>query len=49
MVDETRRKILKTGAVAAAVATVRHVLAQQNQQGAAAGTFYEKGPVRIYY
>jgi pimeloyl-ACP methyl ester carboxylesterase len=41
--------MLKTGAVAAAVAAVRPVLAQQNQQGAAAGKFYERGPVRIYY
>jgi len=49
MVDETRRKILKTGAVAAAVAAVQPMLAQQNQQGAAAGKFYERGPVRIYY
>jgi pimeloyl-ACP methyl ester carboxylesterase len=49
MVDETRRKILKTGAVAAAVAAVRPMLAQQIQQGAAAGKFYERGPVRIYY
>ena len=49
MVDETRRKILKTGAVAAAVAAVRPVLAQQNQPSAGAGKFYDKGPVRIYY
>ena len=49
MVDQTRRKILKTGAVAAAVAAVRPVLAQQNQQGTAAGKFYERGAVRIYY
>src|SRR5262245_57137490 len=31
MVDETRRKILKTGAVAAAVTAVRPMLAQQNR------------------
>lgn len=49
MVDETRRKILKTGAVAAAVAAVPPILAQQSQPGAAAGTFYQRGPVRIYY
>jgi hypothetical protein len=29
MVDQTRRKMLKTGAVAAAVAAVRPMLAQQ--------------------
>ena len=49
MVDETRRKLLKTGAAAAAVAAVRPVLAQQNPQAAPAGKFYERGPVRIYY
>ena len=49
MVDETRRKILKTGAMAAAVAVLRPVLAQQNQQRAADGKFYERGAVRIYY
>jgi len=49
MVDETRRRILKTGAVAAAVAAVGPVFAQQTQPSAPAGKFYEKGPVRIYY
>ena len=49
MVDETRRKFLKTGAAAAAAAAVRPMLAQQSQQGAVAGKFYERGPVRIYF
>ena len=48
MVDETRRKILKTGAAAAAMAAVPPVLAQSNQ-AAPAGKFYEKGKVRIHY
>ena len=49
MVDETRRKFLKTGAAAAAAAAVRPMLAQQSQQGAVGGKFYERGPVRIYF
>lgn len=50
MVDKTRREILTTGAVAAAVAAVRPMLAQQqNQPAAGAGKFYERGSVRIYY
>jgi pimeloyl-ACP methyl ester carboxylesterase len=49
MVDETRRKILKTGATAAAMAAVSPVLAQQAGQTAPAGSFYERGPVRIHY
>ena len=49
MVDETRRKILKTGAAAAAMAAVPPVLAQQAGQSASAGKFYEKGKVRIHY
>ena len=49
MVHETRRKFLKAGAAAAAAAAVRPMLAQQNQQGAVAGKFYERGPVRIYF
>ena len=50
MVDETRRKILKSGA-AAAMAAVSPALAQQNKnnQAAPAGKFYEKGKVRIHY
>ena len=49
MVDETRRKILKTGAAAAAMAAVPPVLAQQTNQAAPAGKFYERGKVRIHY
>ena len=48
MVDEMRRKLLKTGAAAAAMAAAPSVLAQQ---GGTAGTgrFYQKGNVRIHY
>src|SRR5713101_1486803 len=47
--DSIRRKILKTGAGAAAIAAAApQVFAQQSGQGAA-GRFYEKGPVRICY
>jgi pimeloyl-ACP methyl ester carboxylesterase len=49
MVDETRRKILKTGAAAAAMAAVPPLLAQPNNQAAPTGKFYEKGKVRIHY
>ncbi len=46
--DPLRRKILKTGAGAAAIAaTAPQVFAQSGQ--AAAGRFYQKGPVRICY
>ena len=48
MVDRIRRKLLATGAAAAAVGAVRRVFAQQPRQGGAAG-FYEKGGVRIRY
>src|SRR5213595_1218537 len=44
-----RRKILKTGAAATAMAAAPRVLAQQTGQGGAAMSFYEKGPVRIHY
>ena len=47
MVDPLRRKILKTGAAAMAAAPA--VLAQQAGRGSPAGSFYEKGPVRIHY
>jgi pimeloyl-ACP methyl ester carboxylesterase len=46
--DAVRRKILKTGAGAAALAAAPPILAQQSGQSAAA-RFYEKGPVRIRY
>ena len=49
MMDPIRRKILKTGAAATAMAATPRVLAQQTGQGGAAMSFYEKGPVRIHY
>jgi pimeloyl-ACP methyl ester carboxylesterase len=49
-VDRIRRKILKTGAAATAIAaTAPHVLAQQATQAGAGAKFYEKGGVRIRY
>src|SRR5476649_2173329 len=47
--DPIRRKLLKTGAAATAMAAAPRVLAQQTRQGDAAMSFYEKGPVRIHY
>src|SRR5678816_4366139 len=47
--DPTRRKILTAGAAATAMAAAPRVLAQQAGKGGAAGSFYEKGPVRIHY
>jgi pimeloyl-ACP methyl ester carboxylesterase len=49
MVDSIRRKLLKTGAAATVMAAAPRVLAQQTGQSRAAGSFYEKGPVRIHY
>ncbi len=49
MVDPMRRKILKTGAAAAAMAAAPGVFAQQNGPQGASMSFYEKGPVRIRY
>ena len=46
--DPIRRKILKTGAAAAAIAAAPQAFAQQSGQGGAA-RFYEKGAVRIRY
>jgi len=46
--DPMRRKILKTGAAAAALAATPQVFAQQSGQTGAA-RFYEKGAVRIRY
>ena len=46
--DPIRRKILRTGAGAAAVAAAQQVFAQQSGKGGAA-RFYEKGSVRIRY
>ena len=50
MVDLIRRKILSGGAAATAMAAARRVFARQTGQARpAAGSFYEKGPVRIHY
>src|SRR5262245_33001285 len=46
MIDQIRRNVLATGVAAAAVAAAPQVFAQQT---AKKGSFYEKGPVRIYY
>ena len=46
MVDLTRREVIAAGAAAAATAAVPDLLAQQPGK---VGTFYERGPVRIYY
>ncbi len=47
--DLIRRKILATGAAAAAMAAVRRVFGQQTGKGGVVMSFYEKGPVRIHY
>jgi pimeloyl-ACP methyl ester carboxylesterase len=49
MMDPIRRTLLKTGAVATAMAAAPGVFAQQAGQEGAAMSFYEKGPVRIRY
>ena len=49
MIDQTRRTVIATGAAATAVAATSRVLAQSSGQGAAAMSFYEKGPVRILF
>jgi len=49
MMDRIRRKILKTGAAATAMAAAPRVFAQQTGPGGAASSFYSKGPVRIHY
>src|SRR3989442_3968664 len=46
--DPIRRKILRTGAGAAAVAAAQQIFAQQSGKGGAVRV-YEKGPVRISY
>ena len=48
MMDPIRRKLLKTGATAAALAAAPKVFAQQSGQ-AGSGRFFEKGAVRIRY
>jgi len=46
--DPTRRKILAAGAVATAMTAAPRIFAQQvGQEGA--GSFFERGPVRIHY
>lgn len=47
--DPIRRKLLKAGAAATAMAAAPRVFGQQTGQGGAAMSFYEKGPVRIHY
>src|SRR5687767_12862771 len=47
--DPKRRKLLKAGAAATAMAAAPRVFAQQTGQGGAALSFYEKGPVKIRY
>jgi pimeloyl-ACP methyl ester carboxylesterase len=47
--DPIRRKILKAGAAATAMAAAPRVFAQQPGRGESAMPFYEKGPVRIHY
>jgi pimeloyl-ACP methyl ester carboxylesterase len=47
--DPIRRKIVKVGAAATAMAAAPRVIAQQAGQRGAAMSFYEKGPVRIHY
>ena len=47
--DPIRRKLLKTGAAATAIAAAQRVFAQQTGPGGARTSFYEKGPVRIHY
>ena len=47
--DPIRRRILKAGAVATAMAAAPRVLAQEAEQGSAGASFYERGPVRISY
>src|SRR3954467_704143 len=47
--DANRRKILKAGAAATAMAAAGRALAQQTVPQGAAMSFYSKGPVRIHY
>jgi pimeloyl-ACP methyl ester carboxylesterase len=46
--DPVRRKLVKAGAAATAMATASSVFGQQAGKGGG-GSFYEKGPVRIHY
>jgi len=47
--DPIRRKILKSGAAATAMAAAPRVFPQQTGQGEIGRSFYERGPVRIHY
>lgn len=47
--DSVRRKLLTTGAAAAAVAATRPPALGQAKREDVAGSFYERGPVRIYF
>ena len=48
--DPIRRKILKAGAAATAMAAAPRAFAEEAGQGGTSGkSFYEKGPVRIHY
>ena len=47
--DPIRRKILKAGAMATAMAATPRVFTQQAEQGGAGMSVYERGPVRITY
>ena len=47
--DPTRRKILKTGAAATVVAAAAPGVFAQQGASKGPGSFYERGPVRIYY
>ena len=49
MTDQTRRKLLKTGAAATVIAATPRALAEQAVSGGAGPKFYEKGAVRIRY
>ena len=47
--DPIRRKILKAGAMATAMAATPRVFTQQAEQGGDGMSVYERGPVRITY
>jgi pimeloyl-ACP methyl ester carboxylesterase len=47
--DLFRRKILKAGAAATALAAARPIFGQKSGKGAGGASFYEKGPVRIHF
>lgn len=48
-VNSTRRTLLATGAVAAAVAATHRAFAQRNREGEGEMAFFERGDVRIHY